>query len=577
MLTSLLETIRDWVLSLITPHFATMPDIDTIFSFNFGQIFYVESFYGTSDDNRSGGYYMFLRDRVPGCLTVTKNGVSRGIIALDKDGKVSENIDVCRYGIRSFDLKSDSVITAENTYATINSEILSKIYFPKSGAVFNFPNGRFYFENPIDLASNDISIKGVISPFNAMSPIYESANRSVGTALVFPFLENDEYAVRVGRGTVEDIAIIGSTDTYNFNIDRTKILTAPESCVSEVIAQSEGVDIKCTGLSKVNMGRVNNVTISGFYTGAYIQHGNITSTNLYFANCHYGISCSSDNKNYNISGWNVHTLALVRAGAALMSFNGLRADSCVYLLDIESANGGDFINLDGDWCADAAIICGNSGSERTIKYCNFVNVHARCNMLKAYNQSGTEPTSATLQRNTEGYGYIRVRNTSVFLNNRVVFNYVGGAVVDSAVGYTTPKIVITADTTSYATIQYNTFVLNNTDHSDNIKLMFQTISTNFKNTVETPLGVYFLTNASTNKMLGETATLPTASSDYVGQSYLYTGATTANYQKGGIYECQQTLSDTYEWKLVNVPTATIKDVVANSTDFADFQSKIALL
>ena len=75
----------------------------------------------------------------------------------------------------------------------------------------------------------------------------------------------------------------------------------------------------------------------------------------------------------------------------------------------------------------------------------------------------------------------------------------------------------------------------------------------------------------------ETDTIPTASADYVGKSYLYTGTTTSTYQKGGIYECQQTSSNTYEWKLVNVPTATIKDIVASATDFADFQSKIALL
>lgn len=86
-----------------------------------------------------------------------------------------------------------------------------------------------------------------------------------------------------------------------------------------------------------------------------------------------------------------------------------------------------------------------------------------------------------------------------------------------------------------------------------------------------------VTRSEMEQYVQETDTIPTASADYVGKSYLYTGNTTATYQKGGIYECQQTLSDTYEWKLVNVPTATIKDVVATSADFADFQSKIALL
>lgn len=80
-----------------------------------------------------------------------------------------------------------------------------------------------------------------------------------------------------------------------------------------------------------------------------------------------------------------------------------------------------------------------------------------------------------------------------------------------------------------------------------------------------------------NDKVDKTSSLPTPSVNNVGQSYLYTGTTTATYQKGGIYECQQTSSDTYEWKLTNFPVAAVKDIVANATDFADFKSKIALL
>lgn len=87
----------------------------------------------------------------------------------------------------------------------------------------------------------------------------------------------------------------------------------------------------------------------------------------------------------------------------------------------------------------------------------------------------------------------------------------------------------------------------------------------------------FVTRSEMEQYIQEVDTLPTASASNAGQSYLYTGTTTATYQKGGIYECQQTSVDTYEWKLTNVPVAVVKDVVANSTDFADFKSKIALI
>ena len=78
------------------------------------------------------------------------------------------------------------------------------------------------------------------------------------------------------------------------------------------------------------------------------------------------------------------------------------------------------------------------------------------------------------------------------------------------------------------------------------------------------------------RKLDRVAALPTASASELSKTYLLTGTQTG-YVKGGIYECQQTSNDTYEWKLTNLPVATVKDVVASSSDFADFQSKIALL
>ena len=47
-----------------------------------------------------------------------------------------------------------------------------------------------------------------------------------------------------------------------------------------------------------------------------------------------------------------------------------------------------------------------------------------------------------------------------------------------------------------------------------------------------------VTRSEMEQYIQETDTIPTASADYVGKSYLYTGATTSTYQKGGIYECR---------------------------------------
>ena len=75
--------------------------------------------------------------------------------------------------------------------------------------------------------------------------------------------------------------------------------------------------------------------------------------------------------------------------------------------------------------------------------------------------------------------------------------------------------------------------------------------------------------------------LPTASAQFLNQVYLLTNAQTG-YIQGGIYKC---VSDgqstpTYSWQLINGDTltlASLQAVVAASSDFADFQARIAAL
>ena len=79
------------------------------------------------------------------------------------------------------------------------------------------------------------------------------------------------------------------------------------------------------------------------------------------------------------------------------------------------------------------------------------------------------------------------------------------------------------------------------------------------------------------------ATIPTASANYLGRVVQYIGTTNANYTHGYFYEC---VSDgqstpTYSWVNVRVEDSislnTLQSVVAASSDFADFQTRIAAL
>lgn len=99
-----------------------------------------------------------------------------------------------------------------------------------------------------------------------------------------------------------------------------------------------------------------------------------------------------------------------------------------------------------------------------------------------------------------------------------------------------------------------------------------------------PQGLYYLNDSiEINKSLslvGDTHikvdTLPTASADYLNTQYLYTGNQTGLY-KGGIYECQETSSNVYEWVLLSVSIESLKDLMASATDFADLKAKVATL
>lgn len=70
--------------------------------------------------------------------------------------------------------------------------------------------------------------------------------------------------------------------------------------------------------------------------------------------------------------------------------------------------------------------------------------------------------------------------------------------------------------------------------------------------------------------LEETTTLPTASATNEGKIYLLTSNQTG-YEKGGVYECQETSTDVYEWVLISTSPLTF-----NSDDFDVVDDEVSL-
>ena len=75
--------------------------------------------------------------------------------------------------------------------------------------------------------------------------------------------------------------------------------------------------------------------------------------------------------------------------------------------------------------------------------------------------------------------------------------------------------------------------------------------------------------------MATTDPLPTASADYSEALYQYFGSGNT-YSYGAIYCCRQ-VNGTWTWVRLTVPMADLKALVASSTDFADFKTKIAAL
>lgn len=580
MLTLLLETIRDWVLSLIaiiTPY-DTMPTVEELFALPNHKTFETKGFYESSDGN--GGRYNITTTPTRGSRKLTLNGNVRYLCYLNS-GKANY-IDVCKLGIRAYPSNlavNFSTITRENSYATLNSTVFSELYdndateghIPNYGATFKFPSGRFVFENTIRLSKMGYCLQGDSIP-NVFNPDRLSAsNNSSGTELIFPFLENDTTAILADSGSITDVTVMGNNLKYNITIDRNKVITAPNEIVTETIADDNGTPHHTYGIKTTNQGIIRNVWISNFYYGLSCSEGradNRILLNIYVTKCHYGVSIGGDIKCNGIYEWGVHTaLKMERALASVMQ---LRTDSCVYGIAMNGVTGATLTDVDIDFCTKQLIVTSGSTTRN-----RFESIHGRCCALKTYPKNDNAPDIRNISDKT-GYGLIRVNN-GYFKDNFISVTHHGQSPIDGNENYRTPRILLTYDNTT-AIVDKNVFEVPSIviGTAEDCLKNIQTVSS-FTCKIVTPNDTYFLEASKVVTDLKKVSTLSTASADYLDTQYLYTGSTTAQYIKGGIYECQQTLTDTYEWKLVNVPVAVMKGIVANSTDFADFQSKMALL
>lgn len=476
------------------PHYDIMPSETELFAMPNNTTFRIDGFYDKNDG--CGGYYRIQNNYQASALKVyNSEGTSyHCLIQLDNGIPNREYVNLCRFGIRPYTrtIDGNTVLTPENTYATLNSTIMSKLVNGvSSGYTLYLPCGRYYFENTLDLSVNQRSLKGEELPQNTYSSFTVDNWHTVGTMLCFPFLSDGQYGIKLGNGNIENVYVYGDIANYDITIDRTKVISAPNEVVTETIK----TDYHCVGIYKQGGGILHNVSVCGFYSGIECA-GNVYLFNIYARKCHFGLTIGNDVKCIGVYGWDVY--ALVKVNASISSINQLRVDSCVNAMYVTRAEGGTWTDIDGDWCTDSLIRIENDTVGQVVRNVIMEGIHGRCCVLNAYNSSNSSSPDVRTLADTNGYGVIRAVNTA-FYDNYVVFNSQNRGTVTST--YETPRILFTFND-SNVTITRNHFISPNNDIAvkDDVLKCIQTKS-GMTARYDTSKATYYLDNTNVTQEL----------------------------------------------------------------------------
>lgn len=319
------------------------------------------------------------------------------------------------------------------SYASQNSSILENIKNKNFGSTLVLPSGHFYFKNPIDLVSNQLSLKGQSMTFTS------DPNTTSQTWLHFNELSNEQSAILFGSGFIRDVNIRGNIDSYSYTIDRTKTYVDSENIENEVYS------VKTYGIKGGSISNIQNVYVYGFYYGCYLNTGNIYINNFFARNCHYGLSIGNDTKAMGVYGWNVHTLLQIRG--SISSAIQIRCDSCHHLVEITGYNTGVYLaDLDADYCLGCILKIGKHESWGVTKNLVVNGIRGRCSVLHTFDTTlGDSPTSDDILSDEElfEWGIISVCKYNSLIGANITLNSsLLDNPIDGVSNYRTPSILL---------------------------------------------------------------------------------------------------------------------------------------
>lgn len=324
-----------------------------------------------------------------------------------------------------------------------NSNILKNTDF-SFAATLRLPIGDYYFNETIDLKSNQMSLIGECMHYSI------DDNSKAFTVLNFKNLADGGKGIIIGAGTLANLGIRGNKEHYNYHIDRDQTYTNKNGI------EQETCNRKCYGVyGDATITNINNVYTEYFYWGAYFFTGNFYINNFYSRACHVGLCIGGDIKCKGVYGWDVHTL--LEMHKSISSAIQVRADSCHHLVHIHDNPYGLYLaDLDGDYCIGSVVRIGNEGeSWGSVEGLTINGITGRHCTYNAFHQSNDAvPTASNITDDVRHWGFISIEpNTS--LNGAVIT--MGGADVmsdpiDWGSDYRCPPILIASMGNCYAVI-----------------------------------------------------------------------------------------------------------------------------
>lgn len=332
---------------------------------------------------------------------------------------------------------------AENNSNIIESMLDESQWGVAYGCTFKFPVGHFYFSRPINIPdTNHISIIGAVNAGFRNNVINGT------TWLHFENLSEGETALTVSQCTIADFTIAGSSEQYNFVLNRCDTTDTTQKSIlngdkPEVV---ETVSVEAFGIKAVGNMIIRDIGVKNFYHGIWCETSNMNITNIAFNNCHYGLSVGCDIKMSNIFGFNLATLLQLRG--SLASVTGVRGDSIGnHLVEITGGGNHTLTDLDADFCMNSIVAIGDGINTSNISDLIINGVHGRSGVSHVYANSGEEVNATHITIDTANeYGVICVNKGSSLKGAIITTNQRFGSnnPFDYVSGYNVPYVLLSA-------------------------------------------------------------------------------------------------------------------------------------